>query len=164
MTAQGEFGGGYPPSMDLEPAGVGVRFVARLLDGVIVAIVAVVLAVMFNAERNNIYVAAVFFSLLTFAYFVAFESTRGWTPGKKLLGLSVRGAGGAPKPTARQSAIRNAFTLVNVLPYVGGLLGLTAYLLIASTISTSPTKQGKHDQWAGSTQVLRTVSRRPDVT
>jgi uncharacterized RDD family membrane protein YckC len=163
--ASGDPGGAYPPAppAGAEPATLSLRFAARAIDGLIGIIPAIILAilVMSAAGRNYLYAAAVFFSLLTFIYFVAFESTQGWTPGKKLVGLSVRGPGGALKPTVRQSAKRNAFTLLTIVPYVGGLLALTAYLLIASTISTSPTLQGRHDQWAGGTWVVK-GSRRAD--
>ena len=81
--------------------------------------------------------------------------TQGWTPGKKLLGMSVRGPGGVAKPTASQSAIRNLFTLLPIIPFIGGLLGVIAIVVIAVTINNSPTKQGKHDEMAGGTQVVK---------
>lgn len=81
--------------------------------------------------------------------------TQGWTPGKKILGLSVRGPGGAAKPTAAQSAIRNSWTLLPIIPFIGGLLGVIAIVVIAVTINASPTKQGKHDELAGGTQVVK---------
>jgi uncharacterized RDD family membrane protein YckC len=90
-----------------------------------------------------------------FLYFLAFEVTQGWTPGKKLLGLSVRGPEGAPKPDVQQSAIRNCWTLLNIVPFIGGLLTLIAVIVIAVTINGSPTKQGKHDELAGGTQVVK---------
>jgi hypothetical protein len=40
-------------------------------------------------------------------------------------------------------------------PFVGGLLGVIAIIVIAVTIAGSPTKQGKHDELAGGTQVLK---------
>jgi hypothetical protein len=72
-----------------------------------------------------------------------------------LLGLIVHGPGGAPRPDLQQSAIRNLFTLLPVVPFVGGLLGVIAIIVIAVTISSSPTRQGKHDELAGGTQVLK---------
>jgi len=147
---------GYPPPPvpGVEPGSLGLRFAARLIDGIFVSIVAVALAFVFHAT-SNILVTGLFSGLLTFAYFVIFEVTQGWTPAKKLLGLSVRGPGGAPKPTAQQSAIRNSFTLLSVIPFIGGLLAVIAYIVIAVTINNSPTKQGKHDELAGGTQVTR---------
>jgi hypothetical protein len=41
------------------------------------------------------------------------------------------------------------------VPFIGGLLGVIAIVLIAVTINSSPTKQGKHDELAGGTQVIK---------
>ncbi len=131
-----------------------MRVAARLIDGIIVNIVALVLAFAIDAI-SSYWVTGLFSGLLMFIYFVAFETTQGWTPGKKLLGLSVHGPGGTPKPTAQQSAIRNVWTLLNIVPFIGGLLTLIAVIVIAVTINSSPTKQGKHDELAGGTQVVK---------
>ena len=149
-------GTGYPPPVPTggQPGGLGIRFAARFIDGIIVGIVSFVLALLLHAT-SNILVTGLFSGVLTFVYFVAFEVTQGWTPAKKILGLSVHGPGGAPKPDLQQSAIRNSFTLLSVIPYLGGLLALIAYIVIAVTINGSPTKQGKHDQLAGGTQVVK---------
>lgn len=150
--------GGYPPPPPLgygeRPGGLGVRFGARIIDGLLVGIVAGVLAVIFHSA-DNIMVTGLFSGVLMFVYFVGMEVTQGRTVGKMLLGLRVHGPGGAPKPDVKQSAIRNAFTLLSVIPYVGGLLALIAYIVIAVTINSSPTKQGKHDELAGGTQVVK---------
>ena len=143
--------GGQP---GVHPGGLGVRFGARVIDGILVGIVAGILAMIFGAS-SNILVTGLFSGVLMFAYFVAMEVTQGRTLGKMLLGLSVRGPGGAPKPDFKQSAIRNAFTVLTIVPYVGGLLAVIAYVVIAVTINGSPTKQGKHDELAGGTQVVK---------
>jgi uncharacterized RDD family membrane protein YckC len=44
--------------------------------------------------------------------------------------------------------------LLNLIPWVGGLLWFVAAIAIAFTISSSPTKQGWHDNAAGGTQVI----------
>jgi uncharacterized RDD family membrane protein YckC len=150
----GEPGAYPPPSGGQEPGGLGLRFVARLIDGIIVNIVAVVIVLILGA-MTNYWVAGLFSGLLMFIYFLAFETTQGWTPGKKALGLSVHGPSGTLKPTAQESAIRNSWTLLNVIPFVGGLLTLVAVIVIAVTINNSPTKQGKHDELAGGTQVVK---------
>jgi uncharacterized RDD family membrane protein YckC len=150
----GEAGAYRPPSGAPEPGGLALRFAARLIDGIIVNIVAFAIALAIGA-LTNYWVTGLFSGLLMFLYFLAFETTQGWTPGKKLLGLSVRGPGGAPKPDVQQSAIRNSWTLLNIVPLVGGLLLLAAVIVIAVTINSSPTKQGKHDELAGGTQVVK---------
>ncbi|OOK77819.1 RDD family protein [Mycobacterium kansasii] len=86
---------------------------------------------------------------------MAFEVSQGWTLGKKLLGMRVHGPPGAEKPTVRQSAVRNLFTLLAIIPFVGELLVLVAGIVIAATIQSSPTKQGKHDEFAGGTHVVK---------
>jgi uncharacterized RDD family membrane protein YckC len=125
-----------------------------LIDGLIVGIVASVLFALTDT-LSNYWFTGLFTGLLTFLYFVAFETTQGWTPGKKILGLSVHGPAGAPKPDVQQSAIRNVWTLLPIIPFVGGLLGIIAIIVIAVTINSSPTKQGKHDELAGGTQVVK---------
>jgi uncharacterized RDD family membrane protein YckC len=143
-----------PYSTHAEPGGLLARFLARLIDGIIVGVVGGILLFAVGMQ-SHILVTGVFTGVLMFIYFVAFEVTQGWTPGKKLLGLHVQGPAGAPKPDLSQSAIRNAFTLLPVVPFVGGLLGFIAIVVIAVTINGSPTKQGKHDELAGGTQVLK---------
>ncbi|MCB0934041.1 MAG: RDD family protein [Mycobacterium sp.] len=150
--------GGYPQQppagWGAQPGGLGIRFGARIIDGLIVGLVAGLLSTMFDAS-SRYFVSGLFTGVLMFVYFVAMEVTQSRTIGKMALGLSVRGPGGAPKPDVRQSAIRNAFTLLPILPYIGGLLGLIAIIVIAVTINNSPTKQGKHDEMAGGTQVVK---------
>lgn len=153
----GQYGypGSYPPpGGNSNPGGLGVRFAARFIDGIIVGIIGFVLAFAVDAT-SNVWITGLFTGLLTFIYYVALEVTQGWTLGKKLLGLSVHGPSGAPKPTVAQSAIRNSWTLLPIIPFVGGLLGIVAIIVIAVTINGSPTKQGKHDELAGGTQVVK---------
>lgn len=152
----GQYGypGSYPPPGGAQPGGLGVRFAARFIDGLIVGIVGSIIVFAIGAT-SNVWITGLFTGALSFIYYVAFEVTQGWTPGKKLLGLRVHGPGGAPKPTAAQSAIRNSWTLLPIIPFIGGLLGVVAIVVIAVTINSSPTKQGKHDELAGGTQVLK---------
>ncbi len=157
--ASGQYGSdprGYPPPFpaNLKAGGLVVRFFARLIDGIIVGIVSFLLS-LFTDTLSSIWVTGLFTGLLMFVYFLAFETAKGWTPGKKVLGLRVHGPGGAPKPTAQQSAVRNVWTVFPVIPIVGGLLAFIAMVVIAVTISSSPTKQGKHDELAGGTQVVK---------
>ena len=153
----GQYGypGSYPlPGGGQKPGGLGLRFAARIIDGLIVGIVGAIFLYGVGMA-SNVLVTGLFSGLLMFVYFVAMEVTQGWTLGKKLLGLSVHGPGGAAKPDLQQSAIRNSWTLLPIIPYLGGLLAVIAYIVIAVTINGSPTKQGKHDELAGGTQVVK---------
>lgn len=149
---QQPYPGGYGnQGYGAQPADVWIRFGARIIDAIIVGIV---VAILFIAIDSYLFVG-ILGSLIQLGYFVGFEVTQGWTPGKKILGLSVRGPNGAPRPDPQQSLIRNAFILLGVIPFIGGLLSLIAVIYIAVTINSSPTKQGKHDELAGGTQVLK---------
>jgi uncharacterized RDD family membrane protein YckC len=53
---------------------LGVRFGARIIDGILVGIVAGILAMIFGAT-SNILVTGLFSGVLMFAYFVAMEVT-----------------------------------------------------------------------------------------
>ncbi|MGW6620763.1 RDD family protein [Nocardia sp. NPDC055002] len=64
------------------------------------------------------------------------------------------GAGGAAEPDLVESAKRNAYML-NLIPWLGGLLWFIAAIGIAVTVSSSPSKQGWHDKFAGGTQVVK---------
>ena len=147
---------GYPPAGSHgRPGGLGTRFFARLIDGILINIVVFVVS-LFLFDRDYWWlVTGLFSGVLMFGYFVLLEVTQGATLGKRLLGLTVHGPDGASRPDATQSAIRNSFTLLAILPYLGPLLAFIAYVVIAVTISGSPTKQGKHDELAGGTQVVK---------
>lgn len=142
--------------VDEQPAPLGPRIAARLIDGVIVAVFTTIVVATIDVGQQ-LYVNSAVFGFGTFVYFVVYESTQGRTLGKGLLGIRVLGPDSATKPTVRESAIRNAFTLLVLIPYAGAMLGLTAYLLIATTIGGNPLKQGVHDRWAGGTRVVRST-------
>lgn len=148
---------GYPPvgyGYASNPGKLWPRWGARLIDGFLVGLVSWLLSAIFGVS-SNILATGFMTGFLMFVYFVAMEVTQGQTLGKKLLGMTVRGPGGAPKPDLKQSAIRNSWTLLPIVPYIGGLLGVIAIIWIAVSIENSPTKQGKHDELAGGTQVVK---------
>jgi uncharacterized RDD family membrane protein YckC len=134
---------------------VWIRLGARVIDWFLTFIVVALISLPFYGNGNYGYFAGAIVGLIPFAYFVGMEVSQGWTLGKKILSLQVHGPGGAPKPTAQQSAIRNAFMLLSIIPFLGWLLALAAEIVIGVTINNSPTRQGKHDELAGGTQVVQ---------
>lgn len=143
------------PASSIKPAGLGKRAVARFVDWIIAGII----GALFFWLLGTVWDLPDWVSVLPGAgfgwlYFVLFEVSSGSTPGKKLLGLHVNGSGRAPKPSLKDSAVRNAYMLLNLIPWVGGLLWFISAIAIAFTISSSPTKQGWHDNAAGGTQVI----------
>ncbi|MEU4430272.1 RDD family protein [Nocardia rhamnosiphila] len=143
------------PASSIKPAGLGKRAVARFVDWIIAGII----GALFFWLLGTVWDLPDWVSVLPGAgfgwlYFVLFEVSSGSTPGKKLLSLHVNGSGRAPKPSLKDSAVRNAYMLLNLIPWVGGLLWFISAIAIAFTISSSPTRQGWHDNAAGGTQVI----------
>ncbi len=86
---------GYPPagSPHGRAAGLGARFLARLIDGILINIVVFVVS-LFLFDRDYWWlVTGLFSGVLMFGYFVVLEVTQGATLGKRLLGLTVHGPG-----------------------------------------------------------------------
>jgi uncharacterized RDD family membrane protein YckC len=164
-----------------QPAGLGPRFLARLLDFILLGVVtgilsSVVVAGMllgshagvlstWGVGRSTSYpanaVSSAISALIALGYFTLMESSRGQTLGKMLLKLQTLGPGGG-RPTMEQALRRNAFTaipvfgVVPVLGAVSGLLSLAAVITIAVTISrNATTHRGWHDDFAGGTTVVR---------
>jgi uncharacterized RDD family membrane protein YckC len=133
------------------PGELWPRFFARLIDGLLLGVVGTLL----GAAMNYSTAWLILQTLLVFGYFVAMDVTQGTTVGKRLLGMRVVGPDGG-LPTGGQAAAREAFTLLGVIPFLGGLLSLIAAIVIAVSINSSPSGQGRHDDLAGGTRVLRT--------
>ncbi len=129
--------------LDLTLAGLGSRFVAALIDGLIQGAITIslfVLAGLLSAGAGGIEelagglvagialaVILVALFLIFFGYPIAFETwASGRTPGKRWTGLRVVRLGGAPV-TFLPSAVRNLVRLVDFLPTAYGV-GIVALL------------------------------------
>lgn len=139
-------------SVEQRPAGVGVRFLARLIDGIVAGITAYILLQIVGLGDDLVIFASVGI-LIVFSYFVILESTWGSTVGKKIFGLRVFDSSGG-KPLMGSAALRNIFLAISAVPFVGPVIDFILRIVIAVTISQSSTKQGIHDRWA-KTQVRR---------
>jgi uncharacterized RDD family membrane protein YckC len=158
-----------------QPADLLMRFLARLIDGILLGIVnGIITAVLvvgimggsggYGLGTGGGYAVSAVSSIITaiiyLGYFTLMESRNGQTLGKMLLKLQTRGPGGGT-PTTEEAFKRNAWSglaILGVIPFfgiVGSLLELAAVIAIAVTISSSPTKQGWHDKFAGGTQVVK---------
>lgn len=134
-------------------AGLGIRFVARILDSLLIGVpAAIVLGAMGLLESA---LANVIFALLWFAYFVWFEANQGATIGKKLLKLDVSSTDGGLL-SMEGAARRNVWMLLGLIPILGGLLSLVAVIVIAYTIYSDGENRGYHDNFARA-QVRRTA-------
>lgn len=104
-------------------AGVGARFLARLLDTLIQFGAIIALLIVAGVLGDNGFVVAflvVGFSTVLFGYDLIFEPLmNGRTPGKAAAGIRVVDRDGAPVPFLR-SAVRNVVRLVDFLPFAYG--------------------------------------------
>lgn len=169
---------GAGPSKVGQPAELLDRFLARLIDYVILFIINMVVVgflvvgVIMQSQAGMMgfgggnYLTSVISSVLLAAiylgYFAFMESSRGQTIGKMLMKLQTRGPDGG-NPTMEQAIRRNiwvAMGILGVIPIVGGILGglgqLVAMILIAVGINSDTVgRRGWHDAFAGGTQVVK---------
>jgi uncharacterized RDD family membrane protein YckC len=139
--------GGYPPygqqlygqqpygQAQLQYIGVGLRFLALLIDAIIIGVVASLLSFLF---RDSPGLSGTLTAIIAFAYFIVMEATQGATLGKKALGLRVVKIDGTPISWS-ESLIRNLLRVID---------GLFGYLVGAILIWTSPLKQRLGDRVA----------------
>ena len=130
-----------PAQAQIQYVGVGPRFLAILIDSIIIGVVAGILNVIF---RNSGLSGAIT-GLLALAYFIVLEATQGATLGKMALGLRVTRTDGAPISWT-ESIIRNLLRIID---------GLFVYLIGAILIWTSPLKQRLGDRVAKTVVVRR---------
>jgi uncharacterized RDD family membrane protein YckC len=127
------------PPDPMKYEGVGVRFVAILIDSIIIGIISWILALLFGFSIMGLYMRPqIFFSgwgvvsfIIYIAYFTYLEGTRGQTIGKMAMKIKViREDGGSMD-------IETAF-IRNILRVIDGLF---AYLVGAIIIWTSHKRQ-----------------------
>lgn len=146
------------------------RFLARLIDGVIlwlvyiVVIVPIIVVAVFSGSGGAAspfggfgvggFVAGVIWAAATIGYFAYMESSRGQTVGKMLMKLKTQGPDGE-NPSFEVAVKRNLWYALVILPLLGNLLQLGATIYIAFTINQSETNTGWHDTFAGGTRVVK---------
>jgi uncharacterized RDD family membrane protein YckC len=140
----------------IEPAGVAHRFVAVLIDGVVLLFLAFLLAILtggtYSTAANGAHTwgfklsggGAVVWALLAFAYYVVLETLSGGTLGKMAVGLRVVDKYGDPIGWGA-AVIRNLLRLVD---------GLFFYLVAAVAVWSSSARQRLGDR-AAHTYVVR---------
>lgn len=142
-----------PGDLRQKAADVSVRIPSRLIDALILGAVVGTLGKVIGF--GFVWLAAG--TGIVLLYFVLMDVCCGATVGKFALGLRVTGPSGG-RPTLRQSLIREAFTVLGAIPFIGPFLALGAWIWIILTVRSSPRRQGKHDMLAGGTRVIRVRS------
>lgn len=125
-------------AIDLTLAGIGSRFVAGLVDGLIKGVAILILVVasimLSTADEGGgtlaTALAAIVIFLINISYDILFEVlASGRTPGKRMNGIRVVGEKGQPV-TFVPSAVRNLMRLVDILP-IGYMVGAVSVLATA---------------------------------
>jgi uncharacterized RDD family membrane protein YckC len=155
------------------PADLGPRFLARLIDHILLGIVTSVIIVPLliasafsGVGTGNSFgfgfdfgvgslIASIVTAIITIGYFALMESNMGQTVGKMALSLRTEGPAGG-KPTLEQALKRNSWYALAIIPFIGGLAQLALTIYIAVTISQSVSRIGWHDTFAGGTRVVTT--------
>jgi uncharacterized RDD family membrane protein YckC len=138
------------------PAELAPRLVARGIDVLVLAAVDVGLGRVIGFGFDWLALG----TAIVLLYFAGLDALFGATLGKAALGLRVVGPDGGP-PTFRQSVIRELFTVLGAIPFVGALLAVGAWIWISRSIRANPLRQGKHDRLAGGTRVVRLAAGQP---
>jgi uncharacterized RDD family membrane protein YckC len=149
---------GQPGFGMAQPADLGIRIGARVIDSVIVGIPGGILYTIINFTMHSLIASLLgsfLFGIIGVAYYVLMEATQGATVGKKILGLRVLGPNGAPRPDFQQAFMRNLFLVVGLIYCIGQLAEIGMIIGMMVTIEQSPIKQGFHDRLAGGTQVVK---------
>jgi uncharacterized RDD family membrane protein YckC len=138
--AQPQMGQAFSP-VQAQAVGVGPRFLATLIDGVLFLIIdAIILGILHGSGLASF---LIFVAIM--AYYIVMEGQRGATLGKMALGLRVVKMDGSPI-TMNESVIRNLLRIVDAF---------FGYLVAAIFVWNSPLKQRLGDRVAN-TLVIRT--------
>jgi uncharacterized RDD family membrane protein YckC len=151
-----------------EHAGFAVRLVAYLIDGVVLAILSLIIlriayhfsgstddgqvipvAVYASSGGINALVASIG-NILSIAYVVAFWAWRGQTPGKMVMGIKIVRTDGSP------IGIGGA-----ILRYIGYIVSGLMFCIGFLWIALDPEKQAVHDKIAGTYVIRQSRQRKP---
>lgn len=153
-----------------QPAGVGIRIGAYIIDAIIVgivnAIVAVIVTIPFAVNEGTTgvpfvttgnflasFIVGLLGAAVTLAYFGILESRNGQTLGKRLLNIRAVTAdmGQLELPDAVKRRIPFVIGSIIPIPFIGPLVSLgLAIAIIVTTATDQPWHRGLHDKWAGS--------------
>lgn len=172
-------GGGYPgaqPAGVPRPAELLNRFLARLIDHVILVVIigvsyGVLSAIIYSGFSNSFGEIFIFWTLeaiiaavVSLGYFAFMESSRGQTVGKMLLKLRTYGPDGVSNPTMQEAIRRNIYAglyILGIIPFLGWFILYWAApaagaIYAAVTLNSDvPNHQGWHDKFAGGTRVMQ---------
>ena len=153
--APGMPGAAYGPG---QPGNLLDRFLARLIDGIIVGIPYwIVYLIMMSATSYflGLFFSGIVLAAIALGYFGYLESNRGQTIGKQVMKLKTVGPDGHSNPTMNEAIKRNIWYAFGIVPILGGFAELASVILIAININSDPQRQHWFDKFAGGTRVIK---------
>jgi uncharacterized RDD family membrane protein YckC len=162
-TPGASYGWGADPVPDAgtQPANVGKRVGAYIIDTILLTVVFVTVGVIIGLGSGPVpatpeavsagqsYLYSVITAGLTLAYFVMLEASSGQTLAKRMLGIKVTMADGGPMTLEAAFKRRVLFVIGSVIPLIGGLISFAVPLAaLITAIQDDPDNQGFHDRWA----------------
>jgi uncharacterized RDD family membrane protein YckC len=156
---------GYGAPVGERPGELLDRFLARLLDSLIIGIptgiVGGILTFSLGGYASTI-VTSVLYTVVFLGYYGFMESTRGASLGKLIMKLKVVGPDGHSHPTMEQAIRRNIWNglqILNLVPILGwiaqAVLGIISLVLLIMGINQLPDRRTWFDKFAGGCQVLK---------
>ncbi|GGC75350.1 RDD family protein [Hoyosella rhizosphaerae] len=156
-------GGSYLPSGH-SPADLLPRAIARLIDGLFVGIPALIVYRVLTDGFGlfGAFLGAILYGITLVLYATIMESESGETLGKRIMKLQVFGPQGG-FPSRSEAFRRNSFYVAQafvmmpflLVSFIAAAITLFAIGSIAYSIHQSPRRQGRHDEIADGTQVVR---------
>ncbi|APT86229.1 RDD family protein [Corynebacterium flavescens] len=132
----------------------GTRFLMAVVDFFLATAAASLLtaplAVVFNSD-----VLVVVTGLVMALYALGFEVLAGGSPAKLAMGYRVRDIETKQKLSVAQSAKRQWWRLINVVPGIGQVVGLIAGMVYLGTITPAKGMRGTHDEIANAEVVKK---------
>jgi uncharacterized RDD family membrane protein YckC len=124
----------------MEKIGFGPRFVAMIIDGIILYVVNIVIGLIFSMAGNDMITAigSLVSLVISIGYYVYFWTTSGQTPGKMIMKIKVVATDGS-KLTVTKAILR----------YIGYLVSAVVIFLGFIWVLFDADKQGWHDKIAG---------------
>ena len=121
-------------------------FIATFASGLVGGLLAAGGGVLSDAMSGTLGVVVI--TLLFIAYFLGFETYLGGTPVKRMMGYKVANVETGRNLTLGESAKRQWFRVVQIIPGLGSLVSLGGSLFVLASISPSNELRGSHDRWA----------------
>lgn len=142
----------HQPSSDRPSA--GLRLGMMLLDGLLLSMLTGLIAVVFGGGGAGWLLN----SVIALAYFIGLEVYTGASPVKHLFGYQVRDISTGKNLSLEQSAKRQWWRLVNIVPGIGTVISFIGAIVIGTSINSTNQYIGSHDRWAGA-EVVRKPGR-----